>query len=127
MEAASAAPILLPRLAHRPFLQEIRSVKGKPFYCLSSVDAASVLFYEKTRLNAVSRANIRSVKGKPFYCLSSVGTIPFQGHVFLLLMRNASLQQLLSNREPIVRHKEKAKNSQKKIRHPKKEEKVKKT
>ena len=92
MEAASAAPILLPGLAHRPFLQEIRSVKGKPFYCLSSV-----------------------------------GTIPFQGHVFLLLMRNASLQQLLSNREPIVRHKEKAKNSQKKIRHPKKEEKVKKT
>ena len=85
MEAASAAPILLPGLAHRPFLQEIRSVKGKPFYCLSSVDAASVLFYEK--------ASIRSVKGKPFYCLSSVGAIPFQGHVFLLLMRNASLQQ----------------------------------
>ena len=51
MEATSAPPILLPGIDHPPCLQEIRSVKDKPFYCQSSV-----------------------------------GAIPFQAHVFLLLV-----------------------------------------
>ena len=37
MEATSAPPILLPGIDHLPCLQEIRSVKDKPFYCQSSV------------------------------------------------------------------------------------------
>ena len=37
MEATSAHPILLPGIDHLPCLQEIRSVKDKPFYCQSSV------------------------------------------------------------------------------------------
>ena len=37
MEATSAPPILLPGIDHLPCLQEIRSVKDKPFYCKSSV------------------------------------------------------------------------------------------
>ena len=36
MEATSAPPILLPGIDHLPCLQEIRSVKDKPFYCQSS-------------------------------------------------------------------------------------------
>ena len=39
MEATSAPPILLPGIDHLPCLQEIRSVKDKPFYCQSSVGA----------------------------------------------------------------------------------------
>ena len=37
METTSAPPILLPGIDHLPCLQEIRSVKDKPFYCQSSV------------------------------------------------------------------------------------------
>ena len=37
MEATSAPPIMLPGIDHLPCLQEIRSVKDKPFYCQSSV------------------------------------------------------------------------------------------
>ena len=36
MEATSAPPIRLPGIDHLPCLQEIRSVKDKPFYCQSS-------------------------------------------------------------------------------------------
>ena len=36
MEASSASPTLLPGLGELPCLQEIRSVKGKPFYCWCS-------------------------------------------------------------------------------------------
>ena len=35
-QATSAPPILLPGIGHLPCLQEIRSVKDKPFYCQSS-------------------------------------------------------------------------------------------
>ena len=37
MEATSAPPILLSGIGNLPCLQEIRSVKDKPFYCQSSV------------------------------------------------------------------------------------------
>ena len=37
MASISAPPILLPGIDHLPCLQEIRSVKDKPFYCQSSV------------------------------------------------------------------------------------------
>ena len=83
MEAASASPNL-----HPPCLQEIRSVKDKPFYCQSSV------------------GTIPQCQGQAFLlpvfpqCQGQAFLLPFQGRVFLLLpfcKRNASLQQLLSH------------------------------
>ena len=118
MEATSAPPILLPGIDHLlllpgidhlPCLQELRSVKDKPFYCQSSVgtlpfgspveatSAPPILLPGIDHLPCLQE--IRSVKDKPFYCQSSVGTIPFQGRVFLVLpfcKQNASLLQLLS-------------------------------
>ena len=51
MEATSAPPILLPGIDHLPCLQEIRSVKDKPFYCQSSVGTIpfQVLCHIRTR------------------------------------------------------------------------------
>ena len=54
MEATSAHPILLPGLDHLPCLQEIRSVKGKPFYCFSSVGTIPL----QGQVSAVSRASL---------------------------------------------------------------------
>ena len=50
MEATSAPPILLPGIDHLPCLQEIRSVKDKPFYCQSSVETIPFL-QSRTRLS----------------------------------------------------------------------------
>ena len=54
MEATSFAPILLPGIDHLPWLQEIRSVKDKPFYCnFATLPAGS--FREDTALATPTR------------------------------------------------------------------------
>ena len=54
MEATSAPPILLPGIDHLPCLQEIRSVKDKPFYCnFATLPAGS--FREDTALATPTR------------------------------------------------------------------------
>ena len=87
MEATSAPPILLPGIDHLPCLQEIRSVKDKPFYCHSSVGTIPFLMNCPSSMPARNLAVSRT----------SLSTASF---VFLLLAfckQNASLQQLLSH------------------------------
>ena len=73
MEASSAPPTLLPERNHLPCLQEIRSVKAKPFYWQSSVE--TIPFHGRVFLMLASRNKPSAMPAKSPQC---------QGQAFLL-------------------------------------------